>query len=74
MRSILPKFGPKPRPAPNRFVIMGLPRSGSTYLMSLLNSHPKMFCTGEQFNPYSVVDQWGKVDHSFETVVTERDA
>lgn len=38
-----------------RFVILGLPRSGSTYLMTLLNAHPDIQCSGEQFNPYAVV-------------------
>ncbi|MGO4909637.1 sulfotransferase [Pseudorhodobacter sp. W20_MBD10_FR17] len=39
-----------------RFVILGLPRSGTTYLMSLLNAHPDVICAGEQFNPYAVID------------------
>lgn len=38
-----------------RFVILGLPRSGSTYLMTLLNAHRDMVCSGEQFNPYGVI-------------------
>lgn len=39
----------------NRFLIIGLPRSGTTYLMTLLNSHPDVYCSGEQFNPYAIV-------------------
>jgi LPS sulfotransferase NodH len=39
----------------SRFLIMGLPRSGTTYLMTLLNSHPAIHCSGEQFNPYHIV-------------------
>ena len=38
-----------------RFLIMGLPRSGTTYLMTLLNSHPHVYCSGEQFNPHAIV-------------------
>lgn len=38
-----------------RFLIIGLPRSGTTYLMSLLNSHPQITCAGEIFNPYGIV-------------------
>ena len=41
--------------SPRRFVIMGLPRSGTTYLMTLLNAHPRVFCSGEQFNPHAIV-------------------
>ncbi len=42
-------------PAPNRFFIIGLPRSGSTYLMDLLNSHPGILCAGELFNPSEAI-------------------
>jgi LPS sulfotransferase NodH len=45
-----------PGPAPRRFLIIGLPRSGTTYLMTLLNAHPAIHCSGEQFNPYAIVD------------------
>ncbi|SDE59498.1 sulfotransferase family protein [Ruegeria marina] len=38
-----------------RFLIIGLPRSGTTYLMTLLNSHPRITCAGEQFNPYAII-------------------
>lgn len=41
---------------PRRFLILGLPRSGTTYLMSLLNAHGSVLCAGEQFNPYAVID------------------
>lgn len=40
----------------SRFLIVGLPRSGTTYLMSLLNSHKDILCAGEQFNPYAIID------------------
>jgi LPS sulfotransferase NodH len=40
---------------PRRFLIVGLPRSGTTYLMTLLNAHRDILCSGEQFNPYAIV-------------------
>jgi len=42
-------------PTPQRFLIVGLPRSGTTYLMTLLNAHPDILCAGEQFNPYAII-------------------
>lgn len=51
-----------------RFVILGLPRSGSTYLMTLLDAHRDVSCAGEQFNPYAVIDQ-GEGDRSHEAVL-----
>lgn len=42
-----------------RFIILGLPRSGTTYLMTLLNSHRDVTCSGELFNPYSVIETGG---------------
>ena len=39
-----------------RFIIVGLPRSGTTYLMTLLNAHKDVICAGELFNPYAVVE------------------
>lgn len=38
-----------------RFVILGLPRSGTTYLMTLLDAHRDVICAGEQYNPYAVI-------------------
>lgn len=38
-----------------RFLIVGLPRSGTTYLMTLLNAHRRIYCSGEQFNPRAIV-------------------
>ncbi len=43
----------------SRFLIVGLPRSGTTYLMSLLNSHAEVMCAGEQFNPHAIIDTSG---------------
>lgn len=54
-----------------RFLIVGLPRSGTTYLMSLLNSHAKVMCAGEVFNPYAVIGT-GEPDFSGASVL-ERD-
>lgn len=51
-----------------RFIILGLPRSGSTYLMSLLNAHSKILCSGEEFNPYAVVGVAAK-DDSHQSVI-----
>lgn len=39
---------------PSRFIIMSLPRCGSTTLMHVLNCHPEIRCIREPFNP----DQW----------------
>lgn len=47
-----------------RFVILGLPRSGSTYLMTLLDAHRDVTCAGEQFNPYKVIGVGSDMDDS----------
>lgn len=45
-------------PVPGRrFLIIGLPRSGTTYLMTLLNAHRDIACSGELFNPYAIVGE-----------------
>ncbi|MFN7224331.1 MAG: Stf0 family sulfotransferase [Paracoccaceae bacterium] len=54
-----------------RFIIIGLPRSGTTYLMTLLNSHKKILCAGELFNPYSVIET-GPADFD-PVVISNRD-
>lgn len=56
----MPAVPPPPRPQINamagrRFLVVGLPRSGTTYLASLLDEHPDVLCSGEQFNPHSIV-------------------
>lgn len=48
-------FAPEANPNMGRFVVMGLPRSGTTYAMTLLNAHKDISCTGEQFNPKAIV-------------------
>lgn len=54
-----------------RFLIVGLPRSGTTYLMTLLNAHRDIVCSGEQFNPYAIVGVSG--NNSDLADVTDRD-
>ncbi len=57
---------------PQRFLIVGLPRSGTTYLMTLLNAHRDILCAGEQFNPYAII---GAEDNSEEfSEIAQRDA
>lgn len=56
----------------NKFLIIGLPRSGTTYLATLLNSHKDIECSGELFNPYGIIGI-GESDNSFESVA-KRDA
>lgn len=51
-----------------RFLIVGLPRSGTTYLMTLLNSHKDVLCEGEQFNPHAIVGA-GWAQREFSAVV-----
>lgn len=69
----LPLPGLRRRRAPGvpmgRFVVLGLPRSGTTYLMTLLNAHRDISCTGEQFNPNAVVGVRTR-DDSAEAVLT----
>ncbi|WP_299694778.1 sulfotransferase [uncultured Tateyamaria sp.] len=72
----LPLLGGKRQRDPGvpmgRFVVMGLPRSGTTYLMMLLDAHRDIACTGEQFNPRAVVDVKSQDDSA--EVVLARDS
>lgn len=43
-----------------RFAIVGLKRSGSSYLVNLLGGHPQIQCCGEIFNPDGVNLRWPK--------------
>ena len=43
-----------------RFAIIGLARSGSSYLVSMLDSHPEIHCCGEIFNRDGVNLRWPK--------------
>jgi LPS sulfotransferase NodH len=62
---------PAHSPSRRHFLIMGLPRSGTTYLMSLLNAHPRILCAGEQFNPYAIIDADAK--HTDFALTNDRD-
>lgn len=51
-----------PRPpenSPRRFVVLSYPRSGSTWLIDLLNSHPQIVCFSEIF----AHDHFGNMPH-----------
>lgn len=48
-------------------MIVGLPRSGTTYLMTLLNSHRSILCAGELFNPHAVIGT-GEPDYDAEQI------
>jgi hypothetical protein len=43
-----------------RFAIVGLKRTGSSYLVNLLGGHPQIHCCGEIFNPDGVNLRWPK--------------
>src|ERR1700733_1661572 len=43
-----------------RFAIVGLKRTGSSYLINLLGGHPEIHCCGEIFNPDGVNLRWPK--------------
>ena len=43
-----------------RFAIVGLKRTGSSYLVNLLGSHPQIHCCGEIFNRDGVNLRWPK--------------
>src|SRR6202008_2736262 len=43
-----------------RFAIIGLKRTGSSYLVNLLGSHPEIHCCGEIFNRDGVNLRWPK--------------
>lgn len=59
-------------PEPRRFVIVGLPRSGTTYLMTLLNSHSRVHCGGELYNPYAIIDADTRVEHKSSLTARDR--
>ena len=68
----MPATNAQPDPG-RRFLVMGLPRSGTTYLMTLLNAHTRVFCSGEQFNPYAIVGLEGDRETGLDAL-TARDA
>jgi LPS sulfotransferase NodH len=51
---------------PKRFVVLALPRTGSNWLCTLLDSHPQILCHHELFNPdgihYSISHREGQID------------
>jgi LPS sulfotransferase NodH len=62
-------------PASTRFVLITHPRCGSTYLATLLNSHPEVLCHGELFYRAEVFYAVGHRDGSLHLAsVAERDA
>ncbi|MFN4098568.1 MAG: sulfotransferase family protein [Pararhodobacter sp.] len=54
------------------FLILGQPRSGTTYLQTLLNAHPDVHCRGELFDPWQIDDD-GQKTPGLEAVIA-RDA
>lgn len=56
-----------------RFVILGLPRSGTTYLQTLLNAHPDIHCRGEMFDPSQIDDDGTKSHEAGALVARDRD-
>lgn len=45
---------------PCRFLLVGLPRSGTTWLQTLLNSDPRILCRGEPFDAWQIDDNGKK--------------
>ncbi|SEN45071.1 LPS sulfotransferase NodH [Pseudorhodobacter antarcticus] len=54
------------------FVIIGQARSGTTYLQTMLDSHPHIHCRGELFDPWQI-DDAGRKTKDFDAIVA-RDA
>lgn len=54
------------------FLIVGQPRSGTTYLQTLLNTHPQVHCRGEVFDPWQIDDN-GQKTQGIDAVIA-RDA
>jgi len=46
--------------AVGRFLILGQPRSGTTLVQTLVNSHPACHCRGELFDPWQIDDDGAK--------------
>ena len=61
-----------PAEKPARFLVIGLPRSGSTYLITLLNAHRDVFCSGEQFNHFAIVGVSSKDDDHESVLARDR--
>ncbi|WP_370206595.1 sulfotransferase [Pararhodobacter marinus] len=54
------------------FLIIGQPRSGTTYLQTLINAHPDAHCRGELFDPWQIDDD-GEKTQGLDAVIA-RDA
>ena len=62
-------------PSLTRFALLTHPRCGSTYLATLLNSHPQVLCHGELFYQHQVFYAVGYRDGSLHLATpAERDA
>ena len=57
-------------PRPVRFVLLAMPRSGSTALVHALNGHPQVACAGEILNPlYRVYGDVSRRSHHWRCAV-----
>lgn len=56
----------------DRFLIIGQPRSGTTLLQTLMNSHPGIHCRGELFDPWQIDDDGHKTTEM--AAIRDRDA
>nr|WP_268968565.1 sulfotransferase [Palleronia pontilimi] len=50
-----------------------MPRSGTTYLQTLLNAHPDIHCRGEMFDPWQIDDDGDKIHDTDALVARDRD-
>ncbi|MDY6783075.1 MAG: sulfotransferase [Cyanobacteriota bacterium] len=48
---------------PEKFVILTVPRTGSSYLCNALNGHPEILCHGELFHPKKIFSNTKKNSH-----------
>jgi len=55
----------------SRFIILASQRTGSSYLVSLLNSHPKILCIGETLKEVETQPNMYKVRHSYYTYLSK---
>ena len=50
--------------SPSRFVVLCEPRTGSNFLVSMLNSHPEILCHNEVFHPKDIFSGFSMEDFS----------
>ena len=55
------------------FLIVGQPRSGTTYLQTLLNAHDQVHCRGELFDPWQIDDNGSKTAGLDAVIARDRD-